>query len=62
MSPPKRLIPHRSLWQVLGTYVVGSWIALEVADTLDSTIGLPEWFAGGSRMNRHATWPSMFAR
>jgi len=36
-------IHRRSLWQVLGMYMAGSWIVLQVVDTLDSTLGLPEW-------------------
>ena len=37
-------IHRRSLWQVLGIYIVGGWVALQVVDTLASTIGLPAWF------------------
>ncbi len=47
MSTFKRLIHEvhrRSLWQVLGLYVVGSWVALQVVETLSETVGLPEWF------------------
>ena len=33
-----------SLWQVMASYGIGSWIALQVADTLSSLIGLPLWF------------------
>jgi TolB-like protein len=43
----KRLIEEihsRSLWQVLGIYLVGSWIALQVVDVLANNFGLPEWF------------------
>lgn len=36
-------IHRRSLWQVLGVYVMGSWIVLQVVDTLNSLLGLPEW-------------------
>ena len=35
---------HRSVWQVLGIYVVGSWVALQVADMIADNFGLPEWF------------------
>lgn len=34
----------RSGWQLLVSYIVGSWIVLQVAETLDSLIGLPLWF------------------
>jgi hypothetical protein len=43
MSRLKRLIVEihrRSLWQVLGIYVVGAWIALQVADTVTAALGL----------------------
>lgn len=36
-------IHDRSLWQVLGIYLGGSWIVLQVVDTLNSTIGMPAW-------------------
>ena len=36
-------IHDRSLWQVLGIYLAGSWVALQVVDTLNSTLGIPEW-------------------
>jgi TolB-like protein len=34
----------RSVWQVTVSYGIGAWIALQVADTLSSLIGLPLWF------------------
>lgn len=37
---------RRSLWQVLGIYVVGSWIVFEVVQTLTEGLGLPDWFPG----------------
>jgi TolB-like protein/Tfp pilus assembly protein PilF len=37
-------IHGRSIWQILGLYVLGSWIVLQVVDVLSNTIGLPEWF------------------
>ena len=49
-SPVARLrqliheIHRRSLWQVLGIYLVGSWIALQVVDVLANNFGLPTWF------------------
>jgi hypothetical protein len=36
-------IHRRSLWQVLGIYVVGSWAVLQIADTLTSALGLSNW-------------------
>lgn len=38
-------IHRRSLWQVLGIYLLSSWAVLQVADTLASALGLPDWFA-----------------
>ncbi|NIN71303.1 MAG: tetratricopeptide repeat protein [Gemmatimonadetes bacterium] len=49
MSRLKRLIVEihrRSLWQVLGIYIVGGWIAFQVAQTLTEGLGLPDWFPG----------------
>jgi tetratricopeptide (TPR) repeat protein len=46
MSQLKRFIVEihrRSLWQVLTIYLVGSWIALQVADTVTAVLGLPDW-------------------
>lgn len=37
-------IHSRSIWQVLGSYGVGAWLVLQLADTLSSLIGLPLWF------------------
>jgi len=37
-------IHRRSLWQVLGIYLVGSWVALQVVDVLANNFGLPDWF------------------
>ena len=36
-------IHRRSLWQVLGIYLAGSWIALQVVEQLAEAAGLPEW-------------------
>ena len=47
MSGLKNLIHdihRRSLWQVLGIYLVGSWIALQVVQTLTESLGMPAWF------------------
>ena len=49
MSRLKRLIHEihrRSLWQVLGIYLVGSWIAFQGVEALVSGLGLPEWVPG----------------
>ena len=37
-------IHRRSLWQVLGIYVVASWAVLGGVDTLGGAVGLPDWF------------------
>lgn len=39
-----REIHRRSVWQVLGIYVVASWVVLQVVETLSSLLTLPEWF------------------
>lgn len=47
MSSVKRLIyeiHRRTLWQVLGIYTAGSWLALQVVGVLAQNFGLPEWF------------------
>ncbi|MCZ6477937.1 MAG: hypothetical protein O6851_06460, partial [Gemmatimonadetes bacterium] len=36
-------IHRRSLWQVLGIYVLGSWLALQAVDTLAGALNLPDW-------------------
>jgi serine/threonine-protein kinase len=46
MSRLRQLIHEmhrRSLWQVLGIYVVGSWLVLQVVDTLAGALNLPDW-------------------
>ena len=48
-NPLKRLIREihrRSLWQVLGIYVVASWFVLQVVEVLQDMMPLSEWFAG----------------
>lgn len=35
---------RRSVWQALGIYAVGAWVALQVVDVLAQNFGLPEWF------------------
>ena len=42
----KKLISEahrRSLWQVLGIYVVGSWLAFQAVQTFTEGLGLPDW-------------------
>ncbi len=39
-----REIHRRSLWQVLGIYLVTSWAVLSAVDTLGGALNLPEWF------------------
>jgi formylglycine-generating enzyme required for sulfatase activity/dienelactone hydrolase len=34
---------QRSLWQVLGVYVAGSWVCLQVVDVLIQNVALPSW-------------------
>lgn len=49
MSLWRRLVTEahrRSLWQVLGIYLVGSWIGYEVVLALVEGIGLPAWLPG----------------
>ncbi len=36
-------IHRRSLWQVLGIYLVGSWLVLQVVDTLAGALHLADW-------------------
>jgi serine/threonine-protein kinase len=46
MSQLKKLmheIHRRSLWQVLGIYVVAGWLVLQAVDTLAGALNLPEW-------------------
>jgi serine/threonine-protein kinase len=37
---------RRSLWQVLGIYLVGAWVAFQGIEALVSALGLPEWVPG----------------
>jgi TolB-like protein len=49
VSRLKRLIQEihrRSLWQVLGIYLGGAWVALQGIEALASVLGLPEWVPG----------------
>jgi eukaryotic-like serine/threonine-protein kinase len=34
---------RRSIWQVIGIYVVGAWIALQVILALHASLALPDW-------------------
>jgi serine/threonine-protein kinase len=48
MSRLKQLIHEihrRSVWQVLGIYLVGGWLVLQVVDTLAGALNLPPWAA-----------------
>jgi len=36
-------VHRRSLWQVLGIYLAGSWIALQVVGQISDSLALPEW-------------------
>jgi hypothetical protein len=38
-----REIHRRSLWQIVGVYVVGSWLVLQAVDTLAGALNLPDW-------------------
>ena len=47
MSRLKQLIHEihrRSLWQVLGIYLVVSWVVCEVVQGLTEGLALPQWF------------------
>jgi tetratricopeptide (TPR) repeat protein len=39
-----REVHTRSVWQILGAYIVAAWFALQAAETVSSLIGLPLWF------------------
>ncbi len=38
-----REIHRRSVWQVLGVYLAGSWVAYQVIMAITQGVGLPEW-------------------
>jgi TolB-like protein len=38
-----REIHRRSLWQVLGVYLVSGWVAYQVVESLTDGLGLPTW-------------------
>ncbi|HBU57233.1 MAG TPA: hypothetical protein DEB33_05715, partial [Gemmatimonadetes bacterium] len=37
-------IRRRTVWQVLGVYIVASWGVLSGVGTLSGILGLPDWF------------------
>lgn len=39
-----RNIRHKSVWQVLGTYLIASWGVVSFIGTVTSFLDLPEWF------------------
>lgn len=41
-------VHRRSLWQVLGLYLAGAWIALQVVNEIGDAVGLPEWVSPGA--------------
>jgi hypothetical protein len=49
VSHLKRLsqeIHRRSLWQMLGIYLVGAWVAFQGIEALVYGLSLPEWMPG----------------
>jgi len=36
-------VHRRSVWQVLSIYLVGSWVALQVVESIGESAGLPDW-------------------
>ena len=43
MNKPSSELHVRSLWQVLGLYLAGGWLVLQVVDVLNQNLGLPQW-------------------
>ncbi len=41
-------IHRRSLWQVLGVYGAGAWVALQIVNEIGDAVGLPEWVSPGA--------------
>lgn len=39
-----RELHRRSLWQVLGIYLAASWVALQIVESLTTSLDLPAWF------------------
>jgi serine/threonine-protein kinase len=49
VSRPRRLVQEihrRSLWQVLGIYLVGAWVAFQGIEALADGLAMPEWVPG----------------
>jgi len=49
VSRPRQLIQEihrRSLWQVLGIYLVGAWVAFQGIEALTDGLAMPEWVPG----------------
>ena len=68
-SPLKSFIRdlrHKSIWQVLGTYLLASWGVLAVVDTMAGALNLPDWFPTvalgflvlGKSLNPHGDAPN----
>lgn len=36
------------MWQILGLYLGASWVVLQVVDTVNSTVGMPDWVVKSS--------------
>jgi hypothetical protein len=36
-------VHRRSLWQVLGIYLVTGWVAIQVMLSMHEALGLPDW-------------------
>ena len=47
LNPLSTGLRSGSVWQILGAYLFGSWIALQVTETVSSLIGLPLWVGKG---------------
>lgn len=41
-----REIHRRSVWQVVGIYLAGSWVAFEIVSTFTESLALPPWVPG----------------
>ena len=48
MSRAAEWLRERSLWQVLGVYLAGSWVAFEVIATVTEALELPTWLPRGA--------------
>jgi hypothetical protein len=54
-------IHRRSIWQVLGIYLVGAWVALQGVEVLVSGLGLPGWVSGFAVVLPIAGLPTVLA-